>query len=63
MATACRCRETGQNEANILAISGHVQRRQAEMGGSAMSKVMLNIDMAAAKGGKEIAKVRQRYPA
>lgn len=51
-------KQVKMSEANILAISAAMSSVgiEAEMGGSAMSKVMLNIDMAAAKGGKEIAK-------
>lgn len=46
------------SEANIMALAAAMASVgiEAEAGGSAMSKVMLNIDMAAAKGGREISK-------
>lgn len=51
-------KQVKMSEAEIMALSAAMSSVgiEAEAGGSAMSKVMLNIDMAAAKGGKEIGK-------
>lgn len=49
-------KQTGMTEANVMAIATALSSVgvEAEAGGSAFSKVMLEIDMAAAKGGKGI---------
>ncbi len=54
-------KQTGMTEANVMALATALSSVgvESEAGGSAFSKVMLDIDMAAAKGGKEIKQYAQ----
>ena len=51
-------KQVKMSEANIMALAASMASVgiEAEMGGSAMSKVMLNIDMDVARGGNAVAK-------